>query len=173
MEWREARGVSDGGYTAVCTQLGLRRETLRRWVIQAEVDGGSRPGSRPRRAGPDRRARAGEPRAAPGQRDPQERRGFLRGGARPPLAAMTRLHRRHTGLATGSSRSAEILEVAPSPYYAAKARPPSARAAPRRRAQRRHRPDPRRQLRGLRRAQGLAGSSTAKASTSAVTGSAG
>ena len=43
MEWREARGVTDGGYTAVCTQLGLRRETLRRWVIEAEVrttDGG-------------------------------------------------------------------------------------------------------------------------------------
>lgn len=43
-EWREARGVSDGGYTAVSTQLNLRRETLRRWVIEAEVEGGQRPG---------------------------------------------------------------------------------------------------------------------------------
>jgi transposase len=43
-EWREARGVSDGGYTAVCRQLGLHRETLRRWVIDAEVETGSRPG---------------------------------------------------------------------------------------------------------------------------------
>jgi transposase len=43
-EWREARGVTDGGFTAVCTQLGLHRETLRRWVIEAEVEGGSRPG---------------------------------------------------------------------------------------------------------------------------------
>jgi transposase len=44
MEWREARGVSDGGYTAVCTQLGLHRETLRRWVIEAETEAGIRPG---------------------------------------------------------------------------------------------------------------------------------
>src|SRR5436189_6194776 len=43
-EWREARGLSDGGYTAICTQLGLHRETLRRWVIEAEVEAGSRPG---------------------------------------------------------------------------------------------------------------------------------
>ena len=26
-EWGEARGVSDGGFTAVSTQLGLHRET--------------------------------------------------------------------------------------------------------------------------------------------------
>jgi transposase len=43
-EWREARGVSDGGYTAVCRQLGLHRETLRRWVIDADVEAGSRGG---------------------------------------------------------------------------------------------------------------------------------
>ena len=43
-EWRGARGVSDGGYTAVCTQLGLHRETLRRWVIEVEVEEGARPG---------------------------------------------------------------------------------------------------------------------------------
>ena len=39
-----ARGVTDGGYTAICTQLGLHRETLRRWVIEAEVETGGRPG---------------------------------------------------------------------------------------------------------------------------------
>ena len=43
-EWRESRGVSDGGYTAVSKQLGLQRETLRRWVIDAEVEDGVRPG---------------------------------------------------------------------------------------------------------------------------------
>ena len=43
-EWRESRGVSDGGYTAVSQQLGLQRETLRRWVIEAEVEDGLRPG---------------------------------------------------------------------------------------------------------------------------------
>ena len=29
---------------AVARQLGLGRETVRRWVVQAEVDGGGRPG---------------------------------------------------------------------------------------------------------------------------------
>jgi transposase len=48
----EARGVSDGCYTEVCQHLGLRRETLRRWVIEAEVEDGSRPGVS--RAEPDR-----------------------------------------------------------------------------------------------------------------------
>jgi transposase len=44
MEWREARGLDDGGYTDISAQLGLQRETLRRWVIEAAVDHGSRPG---------------------------------------------------------------------------------------------------------------------------------
>ena len=43
-EWRDARGLSDGGYTSISAQLGLQRETLRRWVLEAEVEGGSRPG---------------------------------------------------------------------------------------------------------------------------------
>jgi transposase len=43
-EWRDARGVDSGGVTAISNQLGLTRETLRRWVIEAEVEGGSRPG---------------------------------------------------------------------------------------------------------------------------------
>ena len=43
-EWRDARGVSDGGYTAIAEQLGIKRETLRRWVIEEEVEGGTRPG---------------------------------------------------------------------------------------------------------------------------------
>ena len=43
-EWRDARGVSNGGLTAISEQLGLRRETLRRWVIEEEVEDGSRHG---------------------------------------------------------------------------------------------------------------------------------
>ena len=43
-EWREARGVTNGGLTAVSEQLGLRRETLRRWVMEDEVEHGSRAG---------------------------------------------------------------------------------------------------------------------------------
>jgi transposase-like protein len=29
--------VSDGGYTAVADQLGIKRETLRRWVLEEDV----------------------------------------------------------------------------------------------------------------------------------------
>ena len=43
-EWREERGVSDGGVTAISAQLGINRETLRRWVIEREVETGDRPG---------------------------------------------------------------------------------------------------------------------------------
>jgi transposase len=43
-EWREERGVSDGGVTAISSQLGINRETLRRWVIEQEVETGDRPG---------------------------------------------------------------------------------------------------------------------------------
>ena len=43
-EWRQARGVSEGGYTAVSKKLGLQRETLRRWVLEAEGMDPYRPG---------------------------------------------------------------------------------------------------------------------------------
>ena len=43
-EWRDARGGQDGAMTHVAQQLGLHRETLRRWVIEEEVEAGQRPG---------------------------------------------------------------------------------------------------------------------------------
>ena len=43
-EWREARGVTQGGLTAISEQLGMRRETLRRWVLEQDVDQGMQPG---------------------------------------------------------------------------------------------------------------------------------
>jgi transposase len=43
-EWREARGVEEGGLRAVCKQLNLNPETLRRWYIEAETEEGRRPG---------------------------------------------------------------------------------------------------------------------------------
>ena len=39
-EWREARGVDEGGLRAVCKQLNLNPETLRRWYIEAETEAG-------------------------------------------------------------------------------------------------------------------------------------
>jgi transposase len=43
-DWQRERGLSDGGVTAVARQLGIHRETLRRWVIEQEGDAGERPG---------------------------------------------------------------------------------------------------------------------------------
>ncbi len=43
-EWQEARGVTEGGYTPISKQLGIRRETLRQWVRDAESEEGAGPG---------------------------------------------------------------------------------------------------------------------------------
>ena len=42
-EWQEARGVTEGGYTPISKQLGIRRETLRQWVRDAEGEDGTGP----------------------------------------------------------------------------------------------------------------------------------
>jgi len=43
-EWRKERGVAEGGLQPVADQLGINRETLRRWVVEQEVEAGDRPG---------------------------------------------------------------------------------------------------------------------------------
>ena len=43
-EWRDARGGSDGAVTHVAKQLGLHRETLRRWIIEEGIESGARAG---------------------------------------------------------------------------------------------------------------------------------
>lgn len=43
-EWRKERGVAEGGLQAVADQLGVNRETLRRWVIEQDVETGERLG---------------------------------------------------------------------------------------------------------------------------------
>jgi transposase len=42
LSWREARGVEGGGLRAVCKQLDLNPETLRRWYFEAEGGDGRR-----------------------------------------------------------------------------------------------------------------------------------
>src|ERR1019366_1867730 len=59
--------------------------------------------------------------------DPQERRGFLRGGVRPPLTEVTRYIEAHRAT-FGVEPICQVLAVAPSSYYAAQTRPPSARS---------------------------------------------
>ena len=69
---------------AVAKQLGLGRETVRRWVVDAEIDAGARPGTTSGRA---RRDQGTEGQGAPpggGQRDPEGGHDFLRGRTRLP-----------------------------------------------------------------------------------------
>ena len=69
---------------AVANQLGVGRGDARRWVVQAEIDAGGRPGMTTDEHAEIKRLKAEEPAAAGGQRDPEGGHGFLRRGARPP-----------------------------------------------------------------------------------------
>src|SRR5919206_1221462 len=74
-----------GALARIGKQLGINPETLRNWVTQAEIDEGTHPGTTTdaatRLAELEREVR--ELRRA--KRHSEERVGFLRGGARPPL----------------------------------------------------------------------------------------
>ncbi|WP_229738471.1 IS3 family transposase, partial [Isoptericola cucumis] len=122
-----------GALRRVGEQLGIHPETLRNWVRQAEVDEGYLPGT----------TTSDAQRLAELERENRELRranhilrtasGFLRGGARPPVqqvVAYIDAHRHEVveGRELGVEPICEVLQVAPSTYYAAKSRPPSARS---------------------------------------------
>jgi transposase-like protein len=71
------RGERFGVVTEVARQLGIGTESLRNWVKQAEIDGGQRAGVTSEEKRRIARAGAGGARAAPRQRDPEERLCFF------------------------------------------------------------------------------------------------
>ncbi|MDA2809009.1 IS3 family transposase [Nocardiopsis suaedae] len=126
VEARRDPATRPGALARVGNQLGINHETLRNWVTQAEIDGGQRPGTTTDQA----------QRLAELERENRELRranailksasGFLRGGARPPteqVVAFIDAHKQEFGV----EPICEVLQVAPSTYYAARDRPPSAR----------------------------------------------
>ncbi|MFJ4761516.1 IS3 family transposase [Kocuria marina] len=127
VEARRDPATKAGALARIGQQLGINPETLRNWVRQAEVDEGYRPGTTTDDA----------QRLAELEREVRELRranailrsasGFLRGGARQPTQQVVAYIDAHKG-EYGVEPICKVLQVAPSTYYAAKTRPPSARS---------------------------------------------
>ncbi|MDT0167411.1 IS3 family transposase [Actinotalea sp. AC32] len=128
VEARRVPATRPGALSRVAKQLGINAETLRNWVTQAEVDAGDRPGV----TSEDAR------RIAELERENRELRRaneilrtasalFRRGGARPPTEVIGGYIDEHKDR-LGVEPICRVLQVAPSTYYAAKTRPPSARS---------------------------------------------
>ncbi|MEX0706016.1 MAG: IS3 family transposase [Nitriliruptoraceae bacterium] len=124
---REELGTSQGTVRRVADQLGYGVESVRGWVKQAEIDGGRAPGTT---SVEQARIRELE------QENKELRRAnailkssakFLRGGARPPTPLMVDYIDRHRD-EYGIEPICRTLQFAPSTYYAARSRPPSARS---------------------------------------------
>jgi hypothetical protein len=71
-------------HVQVAESLGISRESVRRWVMQHEVDAGQVAGVSHGRAGGTAQAAGGEQAPARGQRGTEVRDDFFRGGTRPP-----------------------------------------------------------------------------------------
>src|SRR5260370_39729763 len=84
LEWRQARGRTDGGIKEVAEQLGVHPESVRNWVYRTEVDAGGRPGLATADKGPipERERENLDPRR--GHENPQAAGALVWGGARPP-----------------------------------------------------------------------------------------
>ncbi|MEX5300224.1 IS3 family transposase [Kocuria sp. CPCC 205292] len=132
VEARRDPATKVGALARIGQQLGINPETLRNWVRQAEVDEGYRPGTTTDDA----------QRLAELEKQVRELRranailrsasGFLRGGARPPtqqVVAYIDAHKDEFWVEPICRvlRDAGV-QIAPSTYYAAKTRSPSARS---------------------------------------------
>ncbi|MEU8056168.1 IS3 family transposase [Microbispora bryophytorum] len=132
VEARRDPDTATGAIKRIADQLGIHPEALRMWVKRAEVDAGDRPGT----------TSSDAERIAQLERENRELRranailksasNFLRGGARPPLPLIVAYideHKHEFGVEpicavlTGAG-----TKIAPSTYYAARSRRPSARA---------------------------------------------
>ncbi|MER6987333.1 IS3 family transposase [Micrococcus luteus] len=140
VEARQDRARRAGALQRIGEQLGINPETLRGWVKQAEIDAGQAPGVTTAEA---QRIKALEAEVRELRRANEILKTasafFAGGGARPqaevaevPTAMLVEYideHRDRFGVEPICQvlRDADV-QIAPSTYYAAKARPPSARA---------------------------------------------
>jgi putative transposase len=131
VEARRDPATRPGALARVGKQLGINPETLWNWVRQAEIDGGVRPGTTTDEAARIAELERENRKLRPGERDPQDRVGVFRpGGARPPTEVVVDYLDEHKGRFGIKPVCAVVkdagVQIAPSSYYAAKTRPPSA-----------------------------------------------
>ncbi|HEV2369789.1 MAG TPA: IS3 family transposase [Acidimicrobiales bacterium] len=133
IEVRRETGERHGAVTRVARELGIGTESLRNWVNQADVDAGRRGGTTTEDARriSDLELEVRELRRA--NDILKAASGFLCDRARrspQEVVAFIDAHRgrRSGGLRWGVEPICDTLQVAPSTYYSAKTRPPSARA---------------------------------------------
>ncbi|MGB2914965.1 MAG: IS3 family transposase [Candidatus Microthrix parvicella] len=126
-ELRKELGTDYGTVQRVADQLGYGVESVRAWVRQADVDEGTRSGVSSEEAA---RVKALEQEVKELRRANailKSASGFLRGGARPPTSLMVAYIDGHKS-EFGIEPICEVMQFAPSTYYAAKSRPLSKRA---------------------------------------------
>nr|WP_157508676.1 IS3 family transposase [Luteipulveratus halotolerans] len=131
--------VAAGEYTSefeairtIAARLGIGSpETLRKWVRQAQVDGGTRPGRTTQELEEIRALKKENAELRRANEILKSASGFLRGGARPPTQVLTEFidtHREEFGVEPICRVLCEHgVKIAPSTYYEARDRAPSAR----------------------------------------------
>ncbi|MGH8895417.1 MAG: IS3 family transposase [Actinomycetes bacterium] len=124
---RKELGTDHGTVKRVAEQLGIGVESLRGWVKQAEIDDGVKPGVTSAEAARIKELEQEVRELRRANAILKSASGFLRGGARPPAEVMVDYIDRHRD-EFGVEPICKVLQVAPSTYYAARRRSPSARA---------------------------------------------
>ena len=101
---------------SIAPKIGCSAQTLVTWVKRHEVDSGQREGGHHQLARTHQGVRAGEPRAAPRQRQPAHRQRFFRaGGAQPQTEVVNPYIDRHREV-YGVEPICKVLQVASSAY---------------------------------------------------------
>ncbi|WP_307481242.1 IS3 family transposase [Microbacterium trichothecenolyticum] len=130
---RAELGVTQGTVQRVASQLGYGVESVRTWVKQADIDDGVAPGVTSSEAARVRELEQEVRELRRANEILKRAAKFLRGGARPPTPEVVAFVDANKddiveGRPLGVEPICALLQVAPSTYYAARDRAPSARA---------------------------------------------
>ncbi|MGA7271756.1 MAG: IS3 family transposase [Acidimicrobiia bacterium] len=123
---RAETGERHGAVKRVADQLGYGVESVRSWVNQADIDEGVRAGTTSEDAARIKKLEQENRELRRANEILKRASGFLRGGARPPTEVMVSFIDANRD-EFGVEPICDVLQVAPSTYYAARKRMPSAR----------------------------------------------